>query len=210
MKIHIVNSSGQYVQMYESLGFTIVDEEDADILAFTGGSDVDPSLYGEEPHHHTQFNCARDMCEQEIYLRNPDKLKVGICRGAQFLHVMNFGSLWQDVTNHARHGTHKLTCTFSGKTWGVTSTHHQMMRQGPTGILRGVARESGYVECVDEGGVRQFHLEEDVEVIEHEKSLCFQPHPEFYGADSTKDCFVHFLTKFLNNHGVNTSFLKYE
>lgn len=58
------------------------DIEKADIIVFTGGEDVDPSLYGCKPHESTYSNLKRDLEEQEEFSKiRPDQLVVGICRG---------------------------------------------------------------------------------------------------------------------------------
>ena len=63
----------------------------ADLVLFAGGEDVDPSLYNEKPHTTTYSNINRDISEKKIY----QKAKylgipcIGICRGNQFLCVMN-------------------------------------------------------------------------------------------------------------------------
>ena len=102
--------------------------EEADIVLFTGGEDVDPSLYGCEHHHTTYSNIKRDLYEKAIFDKvRTDQLCVGICRGSQFLCVMNGGRLIQDVDNHATFGTHPIINAFDViERYEITSTHHQM------------------------------------------------------------------------------------
>ena len=196
MKVFIHKGSVQYRALFEGLGFEIVSEADSNLVVFTGGSDVNPMLYGQTLHPYSQVSVNRDEDDIKCYLRNLHKPKVGICRGGQFLHVMNGGSLYQDVDNHAIRGTHKMQCKSTGNEWDVTSTHHQMMAPD-AGIVMGVARETSYVDSsINFENVRSA-IEQDVEVVIHPKALCFQPHPEFYGADSTRECFQHFLNMFL-------------
>lgn len=99
--------------------------DDADIVLFTGGEDVTPSLYGEEIHPSTYYNTDRDEKEMEVFNSIPaDKLVIGICRGSQFMSVMNGGKLVQNVNKHGLFGTHSII----GKdgAFEITSTHHQM------------------------------------------------------------------------------------
>lgn len=198
MKVYIHNGSRQYQHLFESLGFEVVAEKLSELVVFTGGSDVSPDLYGQSLHPYSQVDEGRDEDDVQCYLRNVYKPKVGICRGAQFLHVMNGGQLFQDVDNHAISTTHKLIDLGSDQEWEVTSTHHQMMAPGP-GVVLGVANLTTYADQCFDGDVLRQQLKHDLEVVQHPLALCFQPHPEFYGADSTKECFAHFLGRFLED-----------
>lgn len=103
---------------------------EADLVVFTGGEDVDPALYGEEAHSTTRFNTARDQEEINLYLMCRDEgiPMLGVCRGAQFLHVMQGGKLFQDVDGH--YGNHPMFDIRTGETiQQVSSVHHQMVIQ---------------------------------------------------------------------------------
>ena len=68
MKVYIVNGSSQYRDMWEDSGGLIVNSvEDSDIVQFTGGSDVWPTLYGEECHPTTHYDKNRDYDEGVIF-----------------------------------------------------------------------------------------------------------------------------------------------
>lgn len=101
------------------------DMGEADIILFTGGEDVDPALYNERPHPATICNKKRDKAEMSVFKKiKPTQLALGICRGSQFLCVMNGGKLVQDCYNHSMWGTHGIT---NGEVeYEITSTHHQM------------------------------------------------------------------------------------
>jgi len=97
----------------------------SDLLIFLGGSDVDPYFYQEDAHTETYSNTDRDLMERQIFkYHNINKPKLGICRGGQFLTVMNDGKLIQDVDNH--YTMHNIK-TKDGKIFKITSDHHQMM-----------------------------------------------------------------------------------
>lgn len=102
--------------------------EEADIVLFTGGEDVDPSLYGCEKHPTTHSNIQRDLEEKAVFEKvRKDQLCIGICRGSQFLCVMNGGKLIQNVSRHGIFGTHEIIAPRnSGDRYDITSTHHQM------------------------------------------------------------------------------------
>lgn len=195
-----------YMRMFHRRGLQGADHPDkADIVCFTGGEDVEPSLYGEKNlvwHGRlmSHFNRERDEVDLRVFGYAHDKIKVGICRGGQLLNVANGGAMWQHVDGHAG-GPHDLIDVSTGAVYHVTSTHHQMMRPGDNGLVLAVAREATMkLRDGDEWHIehdRQERPEElqDVEVIWYEdsKSLCFQPHPEFGGAKQCTDYFFDLL-----------------
>lgn len=100
--------------------------DQADLVIFGGGVDVDPMLYGEKGHNSTHFSVKRDEEDIALYEKCLE-LGVpmfGVCRGAQFLHVMNGGKLWQDVNNHV--GDHEMWDPINKQAITVSSVHHQM------------------------------------------------------------------------------------
>lgn len=198
MKFYVKGGGKEYSDLFSSLGWVEVDEVLADVIVFTGGSDVNPQLYGQTTHPYTHFSSVRDQQDIQCYLRNLRKMKIGICRGAQFLHVMNGGTLFQDVNNHALRKHHLLECKSTGQSWAVTSTHHQMMAPD-AGVVVGIAKETTYVDKHERYEVVRDTIPYDVEVVFHPKAFCFQPHPEFYGEVSTKECFTHFLNMFMED-----------
>src|SRR5690554_3184603 len=102
--------------MFINRGHKVVQTaEEADLVCFIGGEDVQPSLYGEHDHPSTHTNPARDEMEEKLfhYCLNEGIPMAGICRGAQFLNVMNGGKLYQDVDNHATGNTHLAFTYFS-------------------------------------------------------------------------------------------------
>lgn len=80
-KIYVVGNSIEYASWIEDS--KLVDSiNDADIVLFTGGEDVDPSLYGCEKHYKTYSNIDRDIEERKWFkMIRPDQLALGICRG---------------------------------------------------------------------------------------------------------------------------------
>lgn len=125
-KIYVVGNSLNYSKFIDS--HTLVDNiEDADIVLFTGGEDVSPSLYNCRKHPLTHSNLERDKYEKAIFEKiKPNQLAVGVCRGSQFICIMNGGKLIQDVTGHAIGHTHSIYEPSTCKEYEITSTHHQM------------------------------------------------------------------------------------
>ena len=80
-KIYVVGSQKYYANFIDDFNF-VNDISTADIVIFTGGEDVDPSLYGCKKHATTFSNIDRDKEEIKMFKQiRPDQLAVGICRG---------------------------------------------------------------------------------------------------------------------------------
>ena len=182
MKVAIVGARGycSYTRMFQGMGWEVVDKlSDADLVQFTGGEDVSPELYGAKKHPTTGNNPTRDAFEKHIFDQCVERQlpMAGICRGGQFLNVMNGGSMWQDVDGHAIYGTHSCIDQDTGLIIEVTSTHHQMMRPSEGAHIIALASESTYKENVVK---LHGYFDDDVEAVYYKgsNSLCFQPHPE--------------------------------
>lgn len=198
-----------YMTMFKKAGFGSTDDIDkATIICFTGGEDVNPALYGEEMLRINErpmsgFCAKRDDRDALVHGLGlaAQVLQIGICRGGQFLNVMNDGKMWQHVNGHTG-GPHEAMDTKTGEVIKVSSTHHQMMRPGPQADVWAVAREAGYRRGAEDTWVRGKASEDDaqvwdkslddVEVVWYEgsKCLCFQPHPEF---SNVPECTKYFF-----------------
>lgn len=69
-------------------------------LILSGGQDVYPLYYGQEPHRALGEVCPeRDDFDYELYrlAREMDIPVLGICRGAQIIATAEGGSLYQDL-----------------------------------------------------------------------------------------------------------------
>jgi putative glutamine amidotransferase len=81
-----------------------------DGLLLAGGSDIDPSAYGHEPHPETRGAVPeRDAIEMALARRamERDMPVLGICRGMQVLNVSAGGTLHQHVPDLVGHGEHR-------------------------------------------------------------------------------------------------------
>lgn len=136
IKVLVVGGADHYAKVLEKFKL-VKDIAEANLVIFTGGEDVDPALYGEKAHSTTHFNVERDTYEKTIFdLASEKKIPMlGICRGSQFLTVMNGGKLIQHVTGHNK-GDHEIIILdpeFIGlkekeeDIIQMSSTHHQMM-----------------------------------------------------------------------------------
>lgn len=139
-------------------------------LLLTGGSDVNPWLYGETPAPETEPpDPDRDATEgaliDEALAR--DLPLLAICRGMQILNVHLGGSLIQHLPTAARHvrrtpdkslPAHRVAIEPGGllasiarsETWEVNSRHHQAVARLAPG-LQVCARdpEDGTIEAVE-------------------------------------------------------------
>lgn len=185
--------------------------EQADIIIFNGGTDIGTELYGENAiYTHSQRPSQRDRVEKEIFDAFPTKFKVGICRGSQFLNVMNGGTLWQDVTNHGR--SHMMLDTRTGEKVMVTSTHHQMMRPNyKTGVIIGVAdiatekrSEHDHWALRSRGGVFFPDDHKDTEIVwyPNTRSLCVQGHPEYVPGSHFAKYFFDLMVSCMEDHSL--------
>lgn len=202
-KVHIVNPNHEYTEMFRAHGWEIQPLNSyLDLVVFTGGADVSPIMYNEPAHPSTWSQSQRDAIEAGIY---QDCIAaavpmVGICRGGQFLNVMNGGRMWQDVDHHAIHGTHEAQCLISEEVVDVTSTHHQMMIPADDGQVVMYAYLSNWRTTMQNGYAstqKRGDDEPDVEAVYYEKTscLCYQPHPEY--VDGNEEHFFMMLEETL-------------
>jgi gamma-glutamyl-gamma-aminobutyrate hydrolase PuuD len=210
-KVYIEGGQANYNEMWRRFGWAIVgDMFDADVIQFTGGSDVSPHYYGEAAHPHAQVNLDRDArCKILFNMAKRREIPMaGICRGGQFLNVMNGGSMFQHCDGHGIYGTHKATILATGSEVDVTSTHHQIMRPNRDKAiilmeanpkLSTFKEHMSVDEPTDKWYVSDKQEEDDIEAVFYPDtmSLCFQPHPEY--CDPKSSC-VATYRNFLRNY----------
>ena len=193
----LVLSGSSYYEPFVDLGFTVInkdsvrveveDLEKVNIVLFTGGTDVNPELYGKSRNTRTNRpDRMRDQAEVDIfnYCKENNIPMVGICRGFQFLNVMNGGEMYQDVTGHA--GRNHSVDVFLGTTitgsFIVNSYHHQMVNpneQEAIVLAKSSARLSDHY--LGESHMREAPPEYEVEscYFPESNSAGVQWHPEW-------------------------------
>lgn len=144
-----------------------------DGLLLTGGGDIDPTLFGEEPHRGLG-NIVPERDEFEIALikkmLEQNKPILGICRGAQILSIAVGGDMYQDIYDqvkvdllqhdqkatrtHASHYVQVNEGTVLQQIIGenrikVNSFHHQAVREVPKGYKISGLASDGIIEAFE-------------------------------------------------------------
>ena len=148
-----------------------------DGLIFSGGSDLDPSLYGEEAHSETS-GVVRERDDFELGLMRAalerDVPMLAICRGSQVLNVALGGDLEQHVPDRVGTDVHKETtgvfaehdvavldntqlASIVGDRGRVKSHHHQGYGQLGAGLQESARAPDGTIEAVEDP-TRRFTL----------------------------------------------------
>ncbi|MFD9043273.1 gamma-glutamyl-gamma-aminobutyrate hydrolase family protein [Streptomyces bottropensis] len=177
------------------------DDLDADVLRrldgllLTGGADIAPGLFGQEPHPETD-QPRHDRDSGEILLLRAaldmDLPVLGVCRGIQLLALAYGGSLHQhlpDVVGHTGHlpaegefGRHEVSFTegslaagLYGRSAWTNSHHHQAVAQPGQLTVTGWTGD-GVIEAAEDPAKRFV--------------LGVQWHPEVSGDDHLFAAFV--------------------
>jgi gamma-glutamyl-gamma-aminobutyrate hydrolase PuuD len=204
IKYFMVTEDPSTDTFYTRIGFERVRSlEHADFIQFNGGVDVFPMLYGQYPYNNlfNGYSFNRDFNEKSFFHQTIDKPKIGICRGAQFLHVMNGGTLWQDVDNHEGRSHGAILIAPNGeKEITVNSSHHQMMRPDSKqeftilGYAVNVSTRKATYDMVHNTPFVVYNDIVDIEALWYPNthSFCFQPHPEWSTASKQmEDYFIN-------------------
>ncbi|MFD1781662.1 gamma-glutamyl-gamma-aminobutyrate hydrolase family protein [Fredinandcohnia salidurans] len=150
-----------------------------DGILFSGGSDIEPKYYGEQPRYGLgDIDPYRDRHEMElanIVIHDMDIPVLGICRGSQLINVVMGGTIYQDLKlerdkgfNHTLkgapkfHPTHpvtikdgsKLAAIFNETEIWVNSFNHQGINKIGDKIEVTMEAPDGHVEGIEMIGDR--------------------------------------------------------
>ncbi len=148
-----------------------------DGLVFSGGSDLDPELYGKEAHPETD-GWVRERDDFELGLMQAalarDVPLLAICRGSQVLNIALGGDLEQHVPDRVQTNVHKETpgvfadhdvavlpgtrlSAILGDHTDVKSHHHQGYGELGSGLREAARAPDGTVEALEDP-TRRFTL----------------------------------------------------
>ncbi len=160
--------------------------ENLDGLILTGGADLSPFLYGENPLYETNEGPKkRDDMDTALYYaaRAKGMPILGVCRGMQLINVLEGGTLWQDLgkqvpeaSPHAKpehpdgisHYAYTQPDSFIRETLGekfvVNSLHHQAVKNLAPTLVATALSADGIIEALEgtQGALllgTQFHIE---------------------------------------------------
>jgi putative glutamine amidotransferase len=164
--------------------------ENFDLVIFSGGSDINPEIYGERNTYSGAIDKKRDGIETEMfhYATGLGKQILGVCRGHQLINVLLGGNLYQDIflcTGKAH--IHSGALTFSdgsvlGKFFSkVNSMHHQAIRS--LGNIFPTSSVGNIIESLES---------------RDKKIITTQFHPEFMGESSR--LFFNYLLELTRNN----------
>ena len=165
-----------------------------DGVLIPGGNDIDPALYGQDPHPKAdKTHPARDEFELNLvrYCQKNNLAFLGICRGLQIANVTGGGTLCQYIPDmegkHLEHwrideaaqAVHEVTLCKEGKlahifgkeSLRVNSIHHQTIDKLAQGFKACALSEDGLIEGITDPSCNFF-----VAVQWHPE---FVPHSEF-------------------------------
>lgn len=174
--------------------------ERIDGLIISGGVDVSPYLYGENPLKEVNyFSVERDNFEIAL-VKGAIEKKIpvfGICRGIQIINVALGGTLYQDITSQigsplghnpvempvdrlyhnidVEKGT-ILRSLFNKESFLVNSFHHQAIREFGTDLFPSAFSEDGIIEAIEMKGNKfvygvQWHPEDLVKTYPEFRAL---------------------------------------
>jgi putative glutamine amidotransferase len=160
-----------------------------DALVLTGGADVEPQRYGQEPQDKTVTRPERDAFEFALVKAALDRgLPVlGVCRGMQVLNVALGGSLVQHLPDRVGHSEHqpspgvygpsRVTLAAGSRVAGILGVetkcqcyHHQAVDRPGAGLRAVGWAADGTVEAVELPGEDfvigvQWHPEQDTQEV---------------------------------------------
>lgn len=167
-----------------------------DGLVLSGGGDIDPLLFDQEPHRNIgSVDRVRDKMELQLTQKalNQDLPLLGICRGIQMLNVAAGGTIYQDIgaempqptlchsqTGAGWYASHtidilpdtRLLQVFGSPIARVNSYHHQAVRDVAEGFIVTAKAKDNVIEAI-ESPAHRFALG-----VQCHPELMWEQHPE--------------------------------
>ena len=178
-------------------------EEMADLcdgLLITGGPDLEPEVYGEQPLNDTVKPMPeRTAFEKPLFQAFLDRGKpiLGICRGCQFINAVMGGTLYQDLVEQKgwvhfnaqiRHEVYaeegSVLYRLFGPKFRTNSTHHQAVKDLAPGFHVTARSVEGIVEAYEHDTLpilaTQFHPERLTGILWDDRTPDFRPWFEYF------------------------------
>jgi putative glutamine amidotransferase len=181
--IPIINKEEDILKIMDSL----------DGIVLSGGFDVNPIYYGEEPSKHVGFTYTpRDLCELFIVKAaiEKDMPILGISRGQQVMTVAFAGKLYQDISenpdayiNHYQRasihdighyvdikpGTRLYKIVDNDRIL-VNSFHHQAAKVVPPNFVVSATSSDGIIEAIE-------HISKPIMAVQWHPEIMIKNHP---------------------------------
>jgi putative glutamine amidotransferase len=161
-----------------------------DGVFFAGGNDLNPHLYGQEPHECvTDYSDLRDTTEAKLmkWALEDQKPILAVCRGMQLLNIHYGGTLYQHIPDDLPHAydhdasnkaktlvdtshllrieeSSQLAKILGAATIGTNEHHHQAINKSGKGIVITAWASDGIIEAL--------------ELPDHPYAIGIQSHPE--------------------------------
>ena|SRR5947207_581759 len=134
-----------------------------DGLLLTGGTDLNPKLYHQDPHESSDApDDARDALEQRLLVSalERDLPVLAICRGMQLFNVAHGGTLAQHIEGHRQPGVSeahridveagtRLAEAIGPGPHAVNSRHHQIVDRVGSRLRVSARSGEGYAEALE-------------------------------------------------------------
>ena len=187
--------------------------EKVDCLIMTGGEDVDPSYYGEEPDPNLEeVNKERDVSDMAMLQEaiDEDMPTLCTCRGAQVLNILSGGSLYQDIPTTEEF---KEQTVVHRDPEEIDFTYHDVTIEEDSLLSQIVGEETLKVNSWHHQGLKD--IGDDLKVTAHtedgmvegiERTDCsyvigVQWHPE-WSVEEGDDSFLVFFTDLMDHTGL--------
>ncbi|MEQ8197566.1 MAG: gamma-glutamyl-gamma-aminobutyrate hydrolase family protein [Clostridiaceae bacterium] len=193
--VHMAGGAPVILPLVSDVNTVIRQLEMLDGIVISGGYDVNPLIYGEEPTEKQESICPeRDNYDLKIIQMalKLNKPILGICRGLQIINVALGGNLYQDLSQnddcYIKHrqkfkpdvGGHTVEVVkdtrihkILGDSILVNSIHHQAIKELAPGFMVAAKAKDGTIEAIEkeDGFVMAVQWHPEMMASKHPKML---------------------------------------